>query len=145
MEDKLIEKMRELVASADEDRARRALTATLATLGERLSPDDALALSRALSRRLGEHLLSFGHDPGLGDVDTFYARIARRADLLPTTASRLARAACQALASLLPAEHAQRVRGATWPGVVKARAQPEPTSSKAREDDDPPEVEQLLH
>ncbi len=144
MEDKLIDRMRELVASADEDRARRALIATLATLGERMSPDDALALSRALPRRLGDHLLSFGHDPGLGDIDTFYARIARRADVLPTQASRLARAACQALRGLLPADHAERIARATWPSVVKVQAPAGPALSKSR-DEEPSEAKPLLH
>lgn len=73
------------------DEARRAIRATLATLGERISRGEARDLGSELPPRAGAWLHADG-DPQRFGADEFVRRVAARMGTDPGTAARLARA-----------------------------------------------------
>ena len=117
MEKLLIAELTRKTGCSEAD-ARRVVHATLDTLGERMSSDDALALSRALPRDLGDRLLSYGFDPSLVELRTFYQRVARRASLKPTRAAGRAHIVSAKLSELLDDKSRAILARSVWPQLI---------------------------
>jgi uncharacterized protein (DUF2267 family) len=82
----------ELVAGVDRDGARRAATATLATLAERLGREGADELAPALPGELREPLAGAPATAEAFDAEEFLRRTAARAGSSPARAGEYARA-----------------------------------------------------
>jgi uncharacterized protein (DUF2267 family) len=109
----------ERAGSMRESEAVRATSVTLAVLGERLDPTDALELSSALPAALAAWLLTEAGGEEFGgeefDVDEFLRRVAERENVGVESARRDARAVFAALAEATGVEKLVRIVAALPP------------------------------
>src|SRR3954451_14883652 len=87
----------------EEERARRGITATLATLAERLSAGEARDVAEQLPPELAPWLATNGPAEAFG-VDEFLRRVAERAGVDPGTAERYPHAVFEALGRVVSDE-----------------------------------------
>jgi uncharacterized protein (DUF2267 family) len=97
----------------DRDRAERAVEATLKTLADRLSTEQALHLVELLPPELGPALFHFGAPERL-DVDAFLQRVADREDVDLKTARRHAELVLAVFARAVGSDEFDRL-AATFP------------------------------
>jgi uncharacterized protein (DUF2267 family) len=116
-ETSLLVQVCERMGGATEVEGRRALRATLATVGEHLPPDEAQRLARALPAELGAWTAARPHCP-VPTAAAFFERVAAREDVTPGFGREHAEAVCDALWNTLPADVRERVFVHLPPGVA---------------------------
>jgi uncharacterized protein (DUF2267 family) len=117
-EQQLLDEVMVRMGAATHAQARRAIVATLMTLGERLGSEDKLAVAAELPRELADHLLSFVVDPAL-DLPEFYARVARREGVGKGFAFEHAQAVTRGLSALLSKQARSQLCIDVWPELVR--------------------------
>jgi uncharacterized protein (DUF2267 family) len=117
-EQQLVDEVMQRMGAATRAQARRAIVATLMTLGERMGAADKAAVAAELPRAFAEQLLSFGPDWSL-DLPEFYARVARREGVDKGVAYEHAQAVCRGLSALLSKQARAQLCIEVWPELVR--------------------------
>jgi uncharacterized protein (DUF2267 family) len=107
--EQMIELVQKRAGFASVEEAERAVRVTVCTLGERLMPEEALALAEALPDPLAAELRRTTYG-GEFDLAEFYDRIARREGLRVGFGVEHAQAACQVIGEALPIELRERLQ-----------------------------------
>jgi uncharacterized protein (DUF2267 family) len=105
------------MGGANEVETRRALDATLLTLGEHLPPRDAAAVAAELPAALAPLLETPAHDE-CASVEEFYTRVAAREGLAVGFGHEHAQVVCRALAAALSAQARTQLACHLWPELL---------------------------
>ena len=79
--EEFLDKLQDRIGPAQPDEARRAITATLETLGERISGGEANDLTEQLPKELKEPFQQAGGDNEEFSLDEFLRRVGEREDV----------------------------------------------------------------